>query len=42
MTLATIPEAIQDIREGKFLIIVDNEDREKRGRSGYRSREGLP
>jgi 3,4-dihydroxy 2-butanone 4-phosphate synthase/GTP cyclohydrolase II len=31
MTLATIPEAIQDIREGKFLIIVDNEDRENEG-----------
>ena len=26
MTLATIPEALKDIREGKFIIIVDNED----------------
>jgi 3,4-dihydroxy 2-butanone 4-phosphate synthase / GTP cyclohydrolase II len=31
MGLSTIPEAIQDIREGKFLIIVDNEDRENEG-----------
>jgi 3,4-dihydroxy 2-butanone 4-phosphate synthase/GTP cyclohydrolase II len=31
MTLATIPEAIEDIKAGKFLIIVDNEDRENEG-----------
>ena len=31
MALATIPEAIKDIREGKFIIIVDNEDRENEG-----------
>jgi 3,4-dihydroxy 2-butanone 4-phosphate synthase/GTP cyclohydrolase II len=31
MTLATIPEALKDIKEGKFLIIVDNEDRENEG-----------
>lgn len=31
MTLATIPEAIEDIRAGKFVIIVDNEDRENEG-----------
>jgi 3,4-dihydroxy 2-butanone 4-phosphate synthase/GTP cyclohydrolase II len=31
MMLATIPEAIEDIREGKFLIIVDDEDRENEG-----------
>ena len=31
MTLATIPEAIKDIKEGKFLIIVDNEERENEG-----------
>jgi 3,4-dihydroxy 2-butanone 4-phosphate synthase / GTP cyclohydrolase II len=31
MALASIPEAIQDIKEGKFLIIVDNEDRENEG-----------
>ena len=31
MTLATIPEALKDIKEGKFIIIVDNEDRENEG-----------
>src|SRR5512137_2387109 len=31
MTLSTIPEAIQDLKEGKFLIIVDDEDRENEG-----------
>jgi 3,4-dihydroxy 2-butanone 4-phosphate synthase/GTP cyclohydrolase II len=31
MALSTIPEALQDIKEGKFLIIVDNEDRENEG-----------
>jgi 3,4-dihydroxy 2-butanone 4-phosphate synthase / GTP cyclohydrolase II len=31
MALATIPEAIQDLIKGKFLIIVDNEDRENEG-----------
>jgi len=31
MALATIPEAIQDIQAGKFIIIVDNEDRENEG-----------
>jgi 3,4-dihydroxy 2-butanone 4-phosphate synthase / GTP cyclohydrolase II len=31
MTLSTITEAIQDIKEGKFLIIVDDEDRENEG-----------
>ncbi len=29
--LATIPEAIEDIRDGKFLIIADDEDRENEG-----------
>ena len=29
--LATIPEAIEDIRAGKFLIVVDDEDRENEG-----------
>jgi len=29
--LATIPEAIEDIRAGRFLIIVDDEDRENEG-----------
>ena len=31
MTLNTIPEAIQDIRDGKFVIVVDDEDRENEG-----------
>jgi len=31
MTLATIPEAIEDIKAGKFVIIVDNEERENEG-----------
>jgi 3,4-dihydroxy 2-butanone 4-phosphate synthase/GTP cyclohydrolase II len=31
MALSTIPEAIQDIKDGKFLIIVDDEDRENEG-----------
>ena len=31
MALATIPEAIEDIRSGRFLIIVDDEDRENEG-----------
>ncbi len=29
--LATIPEAIEDIREGKFIIIIDDETRENEG-----------
>jgi len=28
MVLSSIDEAIKDIREGKFIIIVDDEDRE--------------
>ena len=31
MILNTIPEAIQDIRDGKFVIVVDDEDRENEG-----------
>jgi 3,4-dihydroxy 2-butanone 4-phosphate synthase/GTP cyclohydrolase II len=31
MGLATIPEAIEDIRAGKFVIVVDDEDRENEG-----------
>ena len=31
MELATIPEAIEDIKGGKFIIIVDDEDRENEG-----------
>ncbi|HBZ55357.1 MAG TPA: hypothetical protein DEO88_08125, partial [Syntrophobacteraceae bacterium] len=28
MPLATIPEALDDIRQGKMIILVDDEDRE--------------
>jgi 3,4-dihydroxy 2-butanone 4-phosphate synthase/GTP cyclohydrolase II len=31
MPLATIPEAIKDIKDGKFVIVVDDEDRENEG-----------
>ena len=31
MPLSTIPEAIEDIRAGKFVIVVDDEDRENEG-----------
>jgi 3,4-dihydroxy 2-butanone 4-phosphate synthase/GTP cyclohydrolase II len=31
MSLATIPEAIEDIKNGKFVIVVDDEDRENEG-----------
>jgi len=31
MALSTIPEAVQDIKEGKFVLIVDNEERENEG-----------
>ncbi len=31
MPLATIPEAIEDIRQGKMVILVDDEDRENEG-----------
>jgi len=31
MALATIPEAIEDIRAGRFVIVVDDEDRENEG-----------
>ncbi|MFC2018883.1 bifunctional 3,4-dihydroxy-2-butanone-4-phosphate synthase/GTP cyclohydrolase II [Chloroflexota bacterium] len=31
MALATIPEAVEDIKAGKFVIIVDDEDRENEG-----------
>jgi 3,4-dihydroxy 2-butanone 4-phosphate synthase/GTP cyclohydrolase II len=31
MALATIPEAIKDIKNGKFVIVVDDEDRENEG-----------
>ena len=31
MSLATIPEAIEDLKKGKFVIIVDDENRENEG-----------
>jgi len=31
MSISTIPEAIEDIKAGKFIIIVDDEDRENEG-----------
>lgn len=31
MALATIPEAIEDVKSGKFVIVVDDEDRENEG-----------
>ena len=31
MGLSTIPEAIEDIKAGKFVIVVDDEDRENEG-----------
>ena len=31
MELSSIPEAIEDIKAGKFIIIVDDEDRENEG-----------
>src|SRR4030042_151310 len=34
MAFATIPEAVEDIKEGKFVIIVDDENRENEGDVG--------
>ena len=31
LKLNTVEEAIEDIREGKFVIVVDDEDRENEG-----------
>src|SRR5258706_11171922 len=31
MTMATVPEAVADFRAGKFVIVVDDEDRENEG-----------
>jgi 3,4-dihydroxy 2-butanone 4-phosphate synthase/GTP cyclohydrolase II len=31
MPLATIPEALEDIRQGKPIVLVDDEDRENEG-----------
>jgi len=31
MTLATVPEAVADFKQGKFVIVVDDEDRENEG-----------
>jgi hypothetical protein len=40
VTLATIEAAVADIRDGRMIIIVDDEDRGERRRSGLRRREG--
>ena len=40
--LNTIEEAIEDFREGKFLIVVDDEDRENERRLYHRGRESNP
>ena len=37
--LNTIEEAIEDFREGKFLIVVDDEDRENEGDLSLRPRK---
>ena len=31
MSLATVPEAVEDFKQGKFVIVVDDEDRENEG-----------
>src|SRR5438876_10935804 len=31
MSLATVPEAVSDFKAGKFVIVVDDEDRENEG-----------
>ena len=31
MPLATVPEIISDVKEGKFVIVVDDSDRENEG-----------
>src|SRR5438876_10372709 len=31
MPLATVPEAVEDFKAGKFVIVVDDEDRENEG-----------
>ena len=38
----TVEEAIEDFREGRIVIVVDDEDREKRGRFHRRRRENHP
>jgi 3,4-dihydroxy 2-butanone 4-phosphate synthase/GTP cyclohydrolase II len=42
MALATIPEAIEDIKAGKFIIIVDDEDRENEGDLALAAEEVTP
>lgn len=42
MTLATIPEAIEDIKAGKFVIIVDDENRENEGDIGIAAERVTP
>ena len=40
MPLATIEQAVEDIRDGKMIIIVDDEDRENEGRPGVACGKG--
>ncbi|HEX7474327.1 MAG TPA: bifunctional 3,4-dihydroxy-2-butanone-4-phosphate synthase/GTP cyclohydrolase II [Dehalococcoidales bacterium] len=42
MALATIPEAIQDLKDGKFVIIVDNEERENEGDLAIAAEKATP
>jgi 3,4-dihydroxy 2-butanone 4-phosphate synthase/GTP cyclohydrolase II len=42
MKLATIPEAIEDLKQGKFLIIVDDEDRENEGDLAIAAEKATP
>lgn len=42
MALATIPEAIEDIKQGKFVIIVDDEGRENEGDLGLAAEKVTP
>jgi 3,4-dihydroxy 2-butanone 4-phosphate synthase/GTP cyclohydrolase II len=31
MTFATIPEALEELRQGRMIVLVDDEDRENEG-----------
>lgn len=42
MALASIPEAIEDIKAGKFIIIVDDEDRENEGDLALAAEKATP
>ena len=39
MNFASIPEAIEDFRQGKLLVVVDDEDRENEGDLTFSGRE---